>query len=601
MRKLFSLFLGLIIVAGIQQSSYANDNENYLDKVSPALLSRFERHAENSVMIYLKNQSNVKSPKHLSKEAKTKYVFQSLQDQSNQSQKNLATYLEREKITYRSFYIINAIQAKVNSKHLEEIASMEEIAFISYDSPVSNDYNRIEKKPSAQREGTPEWGLQIIQADKVWEMGINGENVVVGGQDTGYDWTHPAIKSRYRGYLNEDEVDHNYNWHDAIHEISPLHNDSIIDPSNNPCGLDVDYPCADGGHGTHTMGTMVGLDENNIIGVAPGAKWVGVRNMERGWGKPSTYIESFEWFLAPTDLNGENPDPSLAPHVINNSWSCPLIEGCDASNWKYMDMAINNLREAGVVVVVSASNNGNACGRINAPPGMTEGTFSVAATRLIDTMDGSFIDDIAGYSSWGPVLIDSSFRLKPDIAAPGSGVRSCIPGNNYGTSSGTSMAGPHVAGLVALVISANPSLAGQVDEIEEIIQMTADPKTKNDTCGNYIASEIPNFVFGYGRINALKAVQAALLFTNTSTEANNAEEILIYPNPADDKIRIDWNALQLNANIKIIDQQGRIQAFMNISKGQKIDISSLSAGFYILKILINDKIISRKFIKQHSF
>merc|ERR1712127_902407 len=99
---------------------------------------------------------------------------------------------------------------------------------------------------------------------------------------------------------------------------------------------------------------MVGEDNDNQIGVAPGAKWIACRNMERGNGTPATYIECFEWFMAPTDLNNENPDVSKAPHVIANSWSCPTSEGCDSTNWHVMEAVVQNLKASGVVVVVSA-------------------------------------------------------------------------------------------------------------------------------------------------------------------------------------------------------------------------------------------------------
>ena len=83
---------------------------------------------------------------------------------------------------------------------------------------------------------------------------------------------------------------------------------------------------------------------------------------------PSTYIECFEWFIAPTDLNGSNPDPAKAPHVINNSWGCPASEGCDTSANELMETVIDNVVAAGILVVTSAGNDGPACGTINRAP-----------------------------------------------------------------------------------------------------------------------------------------------------------------------------------------------------------------------------------------
>ena len=157
---------------------------------------------------------------------------------------------------------------------------------------------------------------------QVWAMGYKGQGVVIAGEDTGYQWEHPALKNTYRGW-DGTTADHNYNWHDAIHEISPLHNDPMPDPSLNSCGLDVQYPCDDGSHGTHTMGTMIGEEGPNQIGVAPGAKWMACRNMERGYGSPTTYIEclnsswlpqiSTEKILNQRWLRMSSTIPGLAP------------------------------------------------------------------------------------------------------------------------------------------------------------------------------------------------------------------------------------------------------------------------------------------------
>ncbi len=164
-----------------------------------------------------------------------------------------------------------------------------------------------------------------MKAPDLWNLGFTGTGIVVGNQDTGMRWTHDALKPHYRGWDGAN-ADHNYNWHDSIHA-------DINGNGTNPCGFNAMAPCDDHGHGTHTTGTAVGDDgAGNQIGVAPGAKWIGCHNMDEGVGRPETYTECFQWFIAPTDLAGQNADPTKRPHVMNNSWGCPTSELCAADS-----------------------------------------------------------------------------------------------------------------------------------------------------------------------------------------------------------------------------------------------------------------------------
>ena len=377
------------------------------------------------------------------------------------------------------------------------ITDIEQIAALPYVKYVLEDGLFTMVKPMEMVERSDaraiEWNVSHIGAPSVWSLGFTGQNVVIGGQDTGYEWDDATLKFKYRGW-NGTSVNHDYNWHDAIHEDNPMSGGS------NSCGFNSPTPCDDHNHGTHTMGTMVGDDGSaNQIGIAPGAKWIGCRNMENGYGTLTTYVECFEWFLAPYPVAGGEGNPDMMPHVINNSWGCPTDEGCNTTNFPVMEAALNNLRAAGCVIVVSAGNYGSACSTVTDPAAIFEGSFSVGASNSSDA--------IAGFSSRGPVIVDNSGRMKPDIAAPGVSIRSCIRGQNaYATWNGTSMAGPHVAALVALMISANPSLAGEVDKMEDVIEQTAIHLTSTQNCGG----TIPNNVFGYGRINALEAVNMVL-------------------------------------------------------------------------------------------
>jgi len=243
------------------------------------------------------------------------------------------------------------------------------------------------------------------------------------------------------------------------------------------------------------MGIMVGDDGGaNQIGMAPGARWIGCRNMNQGVGTPATYIECYQWFMAPTRIDGSDPNPAMAPDVINNSWGCTVSEGCTDPN--VLLTVVNNVRAAGIVTVQSAGNSGSACSTVNQPAAIYQSSFTAGATDSGDL--------IASFSSRGPVTVDGSGRLKPDIVAPGVSVRSSIPGS-YDVKSGTSMAAPHVAGLVALLVSANPFLANQVDSLENIIRQTAVPLTTSQDCGGDGPTDVPNNVYGWGRIDALAA------------------------------------------------------------------------------------------------
>lgn len=572
--------------------SYSVSAQDWKQKVTPSLLENTRSGEPASFIILLASQADVSGASQIhSKEGKATFVFNALQQTALQSQKSITAFLNAQQMTYQSLYVVNAIRASGSQTIIQSIASRQDVARVIAESSVTYPKPVDMGSDQSDNRSAIEWGIDMINADDVWALGYTGQGTTVGGEDTGYEWHHPALKSKYRGY-NEilDTVDHNYNWHDAIHVADTHHVDTV-----NPCGFDSKEPCDDRGHGTHTMGTMIGSEGDNQIGVAPDAQWCACRNMERGYGTPFTYIECFQWFLAPTDLNNENPDPSKAPHVINNSWGCPPTEGCIPENFELMNIVVNNLRAAGIVVVVSAGNDGSGCGSVYTPAAIYEGSFSIGATRPNDT--------IVGFSSRGPVWSDLSNRLKPNVCAPGTGVRSSVPGGGYDYSSGTSMAGPHVAGLVALMISANPALAGQVELIEDIIESTAVPKTTDEQCGDIPGSQVPNNTYGFGRIDALAAVEAALALIETSVEdENQASGIKTYPNPIIDQLVIEIQQAIGPVSFGMYDIQGRLllqqQWDASGHSVHSIGVSSMPAGFYFYKISNGDKFLQGKLVKS---
>ena len=436
-----------------------------------------------------------------------KWVYDTLRAAASKTQAPIKAELARMGLDYRSYWIANAILVRVDRNQLQRLLSIPYVQKVALDKP----YRVIDPFPAqplaAEETNNIEWGVTRVKAPWAWDQGYTGAGVVVAGQDTGYQWNHQALVRAYRGFdaNNPTNPDHNYNWHDSIHEL-----DSHA-TGDNPCGLDLPEPCDDYNHGTHTMGTMVGNDKdpsdadwpegaNNAIGVAPGAKWIGCRNMEHGWGKPSTYIECFEWFTAPWPIGGDpdtDGDPSKAPDVINNSWGCPPEEECDGPE---IEPAMNAAIDAGIVVVVSAGNAGSSCSSVNDPPAIYPRAFAVGA------IDSS--DNLASFSSRGPVTYNGETFRKPDISGPGVNVRSAYPTNTYTGMSGTSMAGPHVAGVVALLFSAEPALKGRVEMTEQILMRTADPETSSQGCGSDSASDVPNNGFGWGIVNAQSAIES---------------------------------------------------------------------------------------------
>jgi subtilisin family serine protease len=584
-------YFAIIILSFIINTEVSSQNE-WLEKVSPRILLQLVEKEEVECLILLKDSPDLRQATSLkTKENKGQYVFENLHQSAKSSQQDLIQWLNLHNKTSQSLFIVNLIKTSLDESMIEAIAKRSEVKSIMHNARVK--LSMPEDRPYASLREV-QWGIQKINADSVWEMGITGQDAVVGGQDTGYEWDHPALKASYRGYdADRDTAFHDYNWHDAVYEINPLHNDSIPDPSNNPCGLQVNEPCDDHLHGTHTMGTMVGSTPDESIGVAPDASWCGCRNMERGWGTPFTYLECFQWFLAPTDLNNQNPDPRMAPHVINNSWSCPPVEGCDSSNIEVMNQAVRHLKLAGIVVVVSAGNEGGDCNTISSPAAIYDESFTVGATNEQDS--------IAGFSSRGPVLVDGSGRLKPNVVAPGVRIRSSLLNGTYGNLRGTSMAGPHVAGVVALMISANPALSGQVDTITAIIQRTAIPLITEQECDSIAGNVIPNYTYGYGRIDALAAVREALARSSSMVSDRVEYFADIYPNPVKDRLYIDIRGGIAPVSFTLLHPTGQQVMFHTIMTSgrilQDVDVSLLPPGIYYYRIMAGKSFQSGKLIK----
>ncbi len=428
------------------------------------------------LFVILKDQADVSAAKSIvNRDARLRYVYTTLTQHADQTQARLRATLDQFGIKYRPYYLVNAMEVDAEPLLRVYFAAQPEV-----DRVLDSPHLRPLPAPLEQSQGdlpaptAPPWNITAIGADRVWsDLGVTGAGIVVGQSDSGVDGAHPALAPGYRGRNSGND----YNWLDPWYGTRA--------------------PTDIGGHGTHTLGTILG---RGGIGVAPGAEWIGCVNLARNLGNPGLYLDCMQFMLAPYPQNGDafrDGDPTRAADVLNDSWGCPPIEGCDPNSLR---PAADALRAAGIFVVVSAGNNGPRCASLIEPLAIYGSVFSVGAINRQGNL--SF------FSSRGPVTDDGSNRIKPDIVAPGEEVVSSFPGNTYASEAGTSMAGPHVVGTVALMWSANPKLIGDIDQTQKILIETAKPYTgAKDACSN---GQVPNDATGYGIVDAYAAVKAAL-------------------------------------------------------------------------------------------
>ncbi len=427
----------------------------------PATTKRF--------VVVFEDQADLAAPPADDFRAQGKQVIDKLQATATRTQRDALALVDRRGGRATAFWVRNTIVVDGSQQLADALASLPGVAEVRKEriypliEPVKPD-----DIPVAAAD--PEWNIAKIGADAVWAEGVLGGGVVVGSIDTGVDFEHPALAAQYRGNLGNGTVVNDHNWFD-------------------PTGVCGGSPCDNVFHGTHTMGTILGGDGPGPfapdIGVAPGARWIAAKGCEDFGCSESSLLASGQFMLAPTDLAGESPDPSKRPDIVSNSWG-------GAPGDSFYEDIVTAWRAAGILPVFSSGNPGPACGDAGSPGDYVD-AISVGATDIDDV--------IADFSGRGPSVYG---KVNPNVSAPGVDVVSSVPGGGYESHSGTSMAAPHVAGTLALMLSADPDLIGDPASTQAGLEATA-IDIIDTTCGGDTDGD-PNNVYGEGRIDALAAV-----------------------------------------------------------------------------------------------
>ncbi|MBN1297533.1 S8 family serine peptidase, partial [bacterium] len=490
----------------------SGNTERYIE---PDLIQTLQTDGSATFFIVLSDQADTGEARFLtSKREKGRFVYDKLTRHARRTQSDLIRLFEQHNAAYTSYWITNMLLVEGDMELFQRLIDRDDISAMYLNRKFRADLGWddeppvAETSPMAPADGTPdgssdarpdgtrepEWNIARVHAPEVWNyFNVKGRNIVLMSNDTGVEWDHWALIDQYRGW-NGTTANHDYCWFD-------------------PTGAFPDAPGDDRSHGTHVTGTMVGEDGTaNIVGVAPEAQWIACKvidwmgDLEIAWAHAS-----FEWALAPTRIGGSDPNPDMAPHAINNSW------GVHDSTYPYFETDVQNCVNAGIFVAFAAGNSGPTCGTLSPTSGYMN-TCAVGSSS-IDYL-------VSDYSSRGPGYFYPGIT-KPDVTAPGKSVRSTIPGNTYGIKSGTSMACPHVTGLVALLWEAEPDLIGNVDYTRWIIETSASA-TIDDQCGS---GDPPNNVYGYGDINCHNAAAIAMVFPTpvpTATPVHTATPLFTH-------------------------------------------------------------------------
>lgn len=437
--------------------------------VSSSLKTAFSTKGAVDIMVVMKATTSsvlaqVETQNFINTDDKATALNQALKAFTAQSQKPILDILSRFKTAgVKGFYITNRISVRSATwdvvKALLERDDVEEIreAKVMHTGAIVPEQERV-----------LEWGVSQINSPEAWGMGYTGRGVVVSNIDTGVRYTHVALRDRLR---------ETYNWYDPY--------------------MGTQMPADTQGHGTHTMGSIAG---GNGTGVAPEATWVACLGCSSTSCTEEALIGCGQWTFCPTLPDGTGENCTMRPHISSNSWG-------GGNEDAFYDEVINMWNSVNIIPVFAIGNSGPGCRTANSP-GDRPNVISVGATNNMDT--------VAVFSSHGPSA--QALRIKPEVSAPGVNVRSCgiTSDTTYAILSGTSMACPHVAGAVALLIQAGVT---ERATIATALQTTAvRPQMNEVVCtggGVDPVNPWPNNSFGHGRID----IYAALLNVTMTAQA----------------------------------------------------------------------------------
>lgn len=482
---IFSFFPSLMVIFLTVMTSQAG-------VIAPGLKSTLQYvapNAEVSVIVILSDKADFKPFKKKKKHIRRPKIIKALKDKAALSQFPLKSFLKSngaKRLT--SFWIINGMALQVRAALIPMLASWPGVETIRLDAAISAPIVNYNTSPGI------EWNLSAIEAPGLWDLGYTGQGIVVASMDTGVDMDHPDLTNKWRGGTNS--------WYDPNGEHATPY-DAV-------------------GHGTQTMGIMVGEDAGGTaIGVAPGAEWIAVKIFDDADVATESDIHlGFQWLLDPDG----DPNTDDAPDIVNNSWG--LTAGLNDCIDIYQT-DIQALKEAGIAVVFSAGNEGPAPSTSISPANYPE-------TLAIGAIDDTFtIDD---FSSRGPSACDGS--IFPEVVAPGVSVKSSdltfggVFPDSYAYVTGTSYAAPHVAGAMALLKEAFPNVS--VSMLESSIKQSAldlGPPGEDDA-------------YGYGLLDVTGAY--SLLFDLLNTHPYDTNQDWVIGNSELLDAIDDWMAAILN-------------------------------------------------------